>query len=365
MKKYSFKAAMLLTAAAMLTLSSCNTEDHEDILGNWVWGNGPAAPDPKPEPEPEPTPTEANPNIVEAGWVNVSDQFENLPEYLNVYKKDKTTDGDAAIAYIAVADAATAKFEVASDVAKNADGEFVAEHVYTPTEFYNNNEKPAVVINGGLFFYNEGLYYSQSAVYKDGELKSPNQTYYSLDWTNFWYPTLGFFFQDKDGNFRAQWSYYKWTGVDYLYDEPRKCDPDVYDTDSPDPSDVALNQDSYVKNGIGGIGVLVHDGVQVNSWKYEMLDVAGDSNQPRTAVGYAKGTNRLVFFVCEGRQVTEGVAGMTLDEVSNQMSAIGCTEALALDGGGSSCMLINGKETIKPCDDGNAQRAVMSACFMR
>lgn len=163
MKKYSFKSAMLLTAAAMLTLSSCNTEDHEDILGNWVWGNGPEAPDP--EPEPEPTPTDANPNIVEAGWVNVSDQFENLPEYLNVYKKDKTTDGDAAIAYIAVADAATAKFEVASDVAKNADGEFVAEHVYTPTEFYNNNEKPAVVINGGLFFYNEGLYYSQSAVY--------------------------------------------------------------------------------------------------------------------------------------------------------------------------------------------------------
>lgn len=365
MKKYSFKAAMLLTAAAMLTLSSCNTEDHEDILGNWVWGNGPEAPDPEPEPEPEPTPTEANPNIVEAGWVNVSDQFENLPEYLNVYKKDKTTDGDAAIAYIAVADAATAKFEVASDVAKNAKGDFVAEHVYTPTEFYNNNEKPAVVINGGLFFYNEGLYYSQSAVYKDGELKSSNQTYYSLDWENYWYPTLGFFFQDKDGNFRAQWSYYKWTGVDYLYNEPRKCDPDVYDTDSPDPSDVALNQDSYVKNGIGGIGVLVHDGVQVNSWKYEMLDVAGGSNQPRTAVGYAKGTNRLVFFVCEGRQVTEGVAGMTLDEVSNQMSAIGCTEALALDGGGSSCMLINGKETIKPCDDGNAQRAVMSACFMR
>ena len=178
---------MLLTAAAMLTLTSCSTEDHEDILGNWVWGD--VAQNPDPEPEPEPEPTEANPNIVEAGWVNVSDQFENLPEYLNVYKKDKTTDGDAAIAYIAVADAATAKFEVASDVAKNAKGDFVAEHVYTPTEFYNNNEKPTVVINGGLFFYSEGLYYSQSAVYKDGELKSPNQTYYSIDWANYWYPT--------------------------------------------------------------------------------------------------------------------------------------------------------------------------------
>jgi exopolysaccharide biosynthesis protein len=32
------------------------------------------------------------------------------------------------------------------------------------------------------------------------------------------------------------------------------------------------------------------------------------------------------------------------------MQALGCVEALNLDGGGSSCLLINGKETIKPCD---------------
>ena len=322
----------------MFTFTSCSSEDHEDILGNWIWGSG--AVDPDPEPEPDPEPTDANPNIVEAGWVNVTDQFEGVPEYLNVYKKDKTTDGSA---------------------------NSTSDNVYTPTEFYNNNDKPAVVINGGLFFWSDGKYYSQSSFYKDGQMLSANQTYWTVDWVegHMWYPTLGFFFQDKDGNFHAQWSYYSWTGKDYLYDEPRKCDPEVYDTEAPAPSSVVLNDGTYVKNGIGGVGVLVHDGIQVNTWQYEMMDVSGGSNQPRTAVGYAKNTNRIVFFVCEGREATEGVHGMTLDEVSNQMAAIGCTEAMALDGGGSSCMLIGGKETIKPCNEGNAQRATIDACFIR
>ena len=360
MNKYSFKSIMLLAAAAMLSFSSCSSEDHEDILGNWIWGSGAV----NPEPEPEPEPTDANPNIVDAGWVNVTDQFEGLPEYLNVYKKDKTTDGDAAVAYIAVADASKAKFDVASDMTLDANGNSTSDNVYTPPEFYDNNDKPAVVVNGGLFFWSDGKYYSQSSFYKDGQMLSVNQTYWTVDWANFWYPTLGFFFQDKDGNFHAQWSYYSWTGNDYLYDEPRKCDPDVYDTEAPAASSVVLN-DGYVKNGIGGVGVLVHDGIQVNTWQYEMMDVSGGSNQPRTAVGFAKKTNRIVFFVCEGREQTEGVQGMTLDEVSNQMAAIGCTEAMALDGGGSSCMLIGGKETIKPSDEGNAQRKVISACFIR
>jgi exopolysaccharide biosynthesis protein len=32
------------------------------------------------------------------------------------------------------------------------------------------------------------------------------------------------------------------------------------------------------------------------------------------------------------------------------MLDLGCVEAMNLDGGGSSCMLVNGKETIKPSD---------------
>ncbi|MEO6732892.1 MAG: phosphodiester glycosidase family protein [Ferruginibacter sp.] len=49
--------------------------------------------------------------------------------------------------------------------------------------------------------------------------------------------------------------------------------------------------------------------------------------------------------------------GASLTEAAQLMAGLGCEEALNLDGGGSSCMLIKGKETIKPSDKG-IQRAV-------
>ena len=42
---------------------------------------------------------------------------------------------------------------------------------------------------------------------------------------------------------------------------------------------------------------------------------------------------------------------------------LGCVEAINLDGGGSSCMLVNGIETIKVSD--GAQRAVASTVMLR
>ena len=114
-------------------------------------------------------------------------------------------------------------------------------------------------------------------------------------------------------------------------------------------------------NAIGGAGVLLSNGEIKNTWAQELLDVAADSNQPRTAIAYST-DKKLMFFVCEGRERTEGVAGLTTGEVANVLKSLGCTEALNLDGGGSSCMLVNGKETIKP--SGGEQRAVLTGVRM-
>ena len=67
----------------------------------------------------------------------------------------------------------------------------------------------------------------------------------------------------------------------------------------------------------------------------------------------------MIIFVCEGRNMTEGVAGLTTANVAKVMKDLGCTEALNLDGGGSSRMLVNGKETIKGSD--GKQRKVLTA----
>ena len=92
------------------------------------------------------------------------------------------------------------------------------------------------------------------------------------------------------------------------------------------------------------------------------ISVAISDKHPRTAVGYTA-NNELILFVCEGR--FKGRAdGLTLTEMAKLMQQIGCVEALNLDGGGSSCLLVNGKETIKPSDK-EGQRPVPAVFMIR
>ena len=347
--KKLYIACLSLAMTVSFTACGDNTQ-HEDTLANWKWDK-----------------IESNPDIISQGWENVNSKFGNLPTYLNVYKSPVTLDEKNVIAYIAVADMSKATFGVLGNVhwsdEKNAFGN---EHLYTPSEFYSNNGSPLVVINGGLFFESEGFYYSQSSIYKDGQMLSPNQNYWSKNWTDFWYPTIGCFYQKKDGTFEATWTYYANDGKDYAYADCKKIDlttPEESAPNSTSPSEGLVLNDGTAVNAIGGVSVLIHKGEIKNTWKDELQDVAANSQQPRTAIGYNAKDNKLIFFVCEGRNMTEGVAGLTTAQVANILKAHGCTEALNLDGGGSSCMLINGNETIKPSD--GKQRAVLDGCFIK
>ena len=72
---------------------------------------------------------------------------------------------------------------------------------------------------------------------------------------------------------------------------------------------------------------------------------------------------RLIILVIQGR--FPGIAeGATLEEEAKILLDLGCYEALNLDGGGSSCLLVNGKETILPSDK-EGQRPVPSAFIIK
>ena len=73
----------------------------------------------------------------------------------------------------------------------------------------------------------------------------------------------------------------------------------------------------------------------------------------------------MILFVCEGDGMTTGVAGMTTENVANIMKTLGCTDAINLDGGGSSCMLVNGQETIKTSDSSGDERSVASVVTLK
>ncbi len=78
-------------------------------------------------------------------------------------------------------------------------------------------------------------------------------------------------------------------------------------------------------------------------------------------MGYTK-DGRIIVLVIQGR--FPGIAdGATLTQEAKILKDIGCEEALNLDGGGSSCMLINGKETIQVSD--KVERAVPAVFIIR
>ena len=105
-----------------------------------------------------------------------------------------------------------------------------------------------------------------------------------------------------------------------------------------------------VRTAIGGGPILVQDGKKFISNDAEMLFTgkAIDDKHPRTAMGYTA-EGRLIIMAIQGR--FPGIAdGVSLTQAANLLVELGCVEALNLDGGGSTCMLVNGKETVKPSD---------------
>ncbi len=71
------------------------------------------------------------------------------------------------------------------------------------------------------------------------------------------------------------------------------------------------------------------------------------TRHPRTAVGF--NGSRLYLLVVDGRQPFYSV-GMSLPELAAAMQSLGCTDALNLDGGGSTTLWVRGKLANRPSD---------------
>lgn len=89
-----------------------------------------------------------------------------------------------------------------------------------------------------------------------------------------------------------------------------------------------------IAEAVSGMEILVVDGEIVSP---------DDAIHPRTAVGI-KEDGSLVFFIADGRQSPES-CGMNYHELAATMLAMGCVNAMALDGGGSSTILTQREAT--------------------
>ncbi len=83
------------------------------------------------------------------------------------------------------------------------------------------------------------------------------------------------------------------------------------------------------------------------------------ARHPRTAVAYDPRAGRIWLFVVDGRQAPYSV-GMTLAEVARLARSFGALEALNLDGGSSSVMVVDGRVRSRPSDP-DGERPVADA----
>lgn len=352
MKQMNIIIAAIAASAAIACTEKSNSED---LLNNWPWEDETQEVLP-----PTPEPKDPNQAYVDAGWTNVEEAFGTLPEYINVYNSPSVLAGKSAIAYIAVADMSKADWDVWS---VKADANYKTSDSYrTPSEVYEEGRWP-IIINGGYFFYEGGNYTSSLAV-SNAEVLAYNINYASEDWVNVYYPTRAAFLQKADGTFDACWTY--WNNMDHFtYQIPAVNSYSEAPGQVPSATYPEKSVNFEAETAIGGGPVLINKGKYANTWADEMFDVGGVNptyNNPRTALGVTA-DNKLIFFVCEGRNMTEGIAGLTTEDVANVLLDLGCVEAINLDGGGSTCMLVNGKEVIKMSD--GTQRYVASTVMMK
>jgi len=100
------------------------------------------------------------------------------------------------------------------------------------------------------------------------------------------------------------------------------------------------NDWSDIENIVGGVPVLIKKGTIINDYRPEKIGIPTfvTLKHCRTAIGLLK-DRRWVFVVISGK--TKYISGFTIKELAHYMLKLGCVEAVNLDGGRSSSMVLN------------------------
>ena len=225
------------------------------------------------------------------------------------------------------------------------------DRMNTPIEFLNNTGA-RIVINGGYFISDKSLAKHVGLLKTKGTLEEPASHSVIRD-SDRYFITRGAFGISEDGYPDIGWCS---TNNDSIFEwkEPKNNRPGH-------PNKAIDFQNGHywnMRDAIHAGPVLINDSeieVTVEEEVFFNTPVAGI--QPRTAIGYTK-DNQLIMMVVDGRQVDS--RGVYLEELALMMKEFGCTKALNLDGGGSSCMVADSRLLNRPAGR-TSQRQVMSA----
>jgi len=290
-------------------------------------------------------------------WENFDSLYQPLPASMHVYRSTELLDGKPNIMYYAIVDVSDRSLRFTTDTA--------CKRRLTPTRFYEKNNGPLLVVNCSFFSFATDQ--NLNAVVRNGKILSYNkqtQEGRGKDTLTYSHSFLGALGITKKRKIDIAWTftdsskrkiYASQYPVHVLKDSVEGISLKYINKRVPHSAKFSRWNMQTV---IGGGPVLIQDHeIKIsNNEERKFAGKAVNNPEPRTAIGYTK-DNKLVILVCEGR--SREAAGLSLPQLAKILKDIGCVEALNLDGGGSTCMLINGRETNKPSGKG-IQRPVPS-----
>lgn len=285
-----------------------------------------------------------------SSWEKQTGLMTTFPKGIEVYKSTQTINNKGTKLYlVAFNPKANIEFKpVLSSTAK------------TPTAFYNDEAGEVYAsINAGFFYGSNSL----SLLMYNGTTAAVNTKSLSrlLNGVNTtYYPTRAAFGLSKDFKPSVSWVYSVGTGNGELYSYPQPS------TNAEGKAPQAIPSASFPVGGslwsqntaIGGSPMLVKDSLVHITDVEELIAVDNTSSRARSAIGYLRNGN-IVLLAAEGGMPTTA-PGLTLKELAQVLLEVGCVGAVNLDGGGSSSLVVDGQQTIKPSDAAGERKVISS-----
>jgi len=290
-------------------------------------------------------------------WENADSAFGPLPRSLHVFRTLQSPDDHPFIAYYISAVLKDRKIAFSSQTGQGKR--------FTPTQYFQLEQFPLVVVNCSFFSFETNL--NLNLIMRDGKMVAyniPSLRGTGNDSLLYYYPTRGAIGIDRKRRADVAWTFtdstrrwpYAFESMPVVAKGIEKA-PTIYDL-----KDIEWKW-WKMRTAVGGGPVLIQDGkIKITNEEEQLFSGGAGDKHPRTAMGYTR-DGRLIILAIQGR--TPGIAeGATLEQEAKILLDLGCYEALNLDGGGSSCLLVNGKETIRPSDK-TGQRPVPGVFIIR
>ncbi len=307
---------------------------------------------------PTPTPPVVVPpvtNLVSLpkGWKLASAYMTAFPTGIQVYQFDSVYGSNKLKAFCLAYDSKNTNFEFKPIMSATAK---------TVSAFANTEPGTTYAcINGGYFGGSQSFSLVKYAnAVQSANIKAVTRTYNGGNVS--YYPTRAAFGVNSSGAPSVAWVYNVGAGNDLIYSYPSPAPNDNANAPLPVPTETFPTGGTVwnTSAAIGGSPVLIKNGVTKITDVEELISINNTTSRPRSAIGYTS-TGIVIIMAIEGDNAPYN--GANLAETAAIMNDFGCTEAINLDGGGSTSFIINNTRTVYP--NGGSERPVISAVLIK